>query len=320
MLPATAAPEAASQAAAARSLLIGYVFAAIGAILFSAKGIIIKLAYEEGVNAETLLALRMIFSLPVYFLIGGLSVRDRLRRGEALPSVTLVIKAGLIGALGYWFASYMDFLSLELISAQFERLILFTYPLFTVLFGALFFKQPIQGRVLAAFALSYIGLAVIFTAQFSTMGNDVVVGAGFVLLAAASFALYQLFAKGAISRIGPRLFTCFAMTAAGAMAIGQFLIMEPVSLLAVTPVLLGYGVLLAIGATVIPSFFLNAALQRISAQANATIGTVSPVVTIVLAVFILGEVLTTRDMIGTALVLGGVGWFTLGGRKPAPPG
>jgi drug/metabolite transporter (DMT)-like permease len=309
---------AADDAGASRDVLTGYAFAAIGAVLFSSKGIVIKLAYEEGISPEALLALRMVLALPVYFVIGGLAVRDRRRRGAALPSAQLVLKAALVGMLGYWCASYMDFIGLSLISAQFERLILFTYPLFVVVFGALFFKLPVQRRALAAFALSYAGLALIFTAKFAILGKDVVLGAGFVVVAARAFAFYEWFAKGLIGYIGPRLFTCIAMTAAGIMAIGQFLLVEPVSSLAVSPLLFGYGVLLAIGATVLPSFFLNAALHRISAQANATIGTLSPVATIIMAVFILGEVLTMRDMIGTALVLGGVGWFTLGGRRQAP--
>lgn len=309
--------HAAAQPAAdaSRDIMVGYAYAAIGAILFSAKGIIIKLAYAEGVNAETLLALRMLLSLPVYLVIGGLSVRDRFARGETLPSAQLLIKAALVGALGYWFASYADFLGLELIPAQFERLILFTYPLFVVVLGAMFFKQPVQGRALLAFALSYAGLALIFTAKVTTMGSDVTLGAAYVVVAALAFALYQLLAKELIGKIGPRLFTCIAMTGAGVMAIGQFLLTQPVTALAASPAVLGYSLLIAIGATVIPSFFLNAALQRITPQANATIGTLSPVVTIVMAVFILGEALTTRDMIGTALVLGGVGWFTLGGRR-----
>jgi drug/metabolite transporter (DMT)-like permease len=300
---------------AGREVMVGYVFAAIGAVLFSAKGIIVKLAYAEGIDAETLLALRMLLSLPIYFVIGGLSVRDRFRRGASLPASPLMIQAALIGALGYWFASYMDFRGLALISAQFERLILFTYPLFVVVLGALFFKQPIVRRVLLAFGLSYAGLALIFTAKVQTMGADASLGAAFVTASALAFALYQLLAKQVIGKIGPRLFTCIAMSAAGAAAIVQFLLLEPLSALVVTPLVLGYGVMLAIGSTVIPSFFLNAALQRITPQANATIGMLSPVATIIMAIFILGEVLTLRDTIGTALVLGGIGWFTLGGRK-----
>jgi drug/metabolite transporter (DMT)-like permease len=221
----------------------------------------------------------------------------------------------LVGVLGYWFASYVDFLGLVYISAQFERLILFTYPAFVVLLGALFFGQPIRPRIVFGIAISYAGLLLIFATKLEALGTDVAKGAGLVLTAAAAFALYQLFAKGLIGVIGPRLFTCIAMSAAAAAALVQFALVEPMSSLAVSPRLMGISLFLAIGATVLPSFLLNAALHRISAQANATIGTLSPVITILLAVAILGETFGWVDAAGTALVIAGIGWFTLAERR-----
>ncbi len=290
---------------------MGYVFAAVGALLFSTKAVVIKLAYAETIDAETLLALRMGFALPFYIAIGGLSIRDRLRKHQPLPPARQVAGAAAVGLLGYWFASYTDFLGLEYISAQFERLILFTYPLFVVIFGAMFFRQPIRLRTLMAIGISYIGLAVIFSEKVATFGHGAAIGAGFVLLAAISFAMYQLLAKNLIATIGPRLFTCIAMSGAAVGAFAQFLFTHPAGDLIVSPTLYVYALIIAVGATVLPSFFLNAALHRISAQANATIGTLSPVMTILLAVLILGERLTLVDVAGTALVLAGVGWFTL---------
>jgi drug/metabolite transporter (DMT)-like permease len=309
--PATVPPPA----QASRGLWIGYAFAALGALLFSTKGIIIKLAYAEGINAETLLALRMLLSLPFYAAIGLASVADRWRTGRTLPQRGLVLRATLVGILGYWFASYTDFLGLEYISAQFERLILFTYPAFVVVFGALFFAQPIRARTLLGIAISYAGLAMIFATKLTTIGTDVATGAALVLSAAIAFALYQLLAKSLIGKIGPRLFTCIAMSGAAAAALLQFALTQPFASLIVAPKLLAYGLLLAIGATVLPSFLLNAALQRISAQANATIGTLSPVITILLAVAILGEHFSIVDACGAALVIAGVGWFTLADRS-----
>jgi drug/metabolite transporter (DMT)-like permease len=296
---------------------IGYVFAAVGALLFSTKAIAIKLVYGGTVDAVTLLALRMGLSVPIYLVIGALAVRDRKTRGAALPDAATVLKAAAIGALGYWIASYFDFLGLEYISAQFERLILFTYPLFVVIFGALFFRQPMKLRTLAAIGVSYLGLALIFTANLAATGANVAVGAGLVLISALAFALYQLFAREAIVGMGPRLFTCIAMSGAAVAVFGQFAVTRPVAaeLAAVSPRVWVISLYLAIGATVLPSFFLNAALHRISAQANATIGTLSPVMTIVLAVLILGEPLTLANIAGTVLVLAGVGWFTLADRR-----
>lgn len=309
-------PIALSAAEASRGYVkIGYLFAATGALLFSTKAIVIKLAYEEAIDAETLLALRMAVALPFFAVIAALAIRDRRRRGEELPSLSLTLKAAAVGAMGYWFASYMDFLGLEFISASFERLILFTYPFFVVVFGAMFFRQPIRLRVLLAVGVSYIGLALIFIEKMGEESSNTVVGASLVLAAAIAFALYQLIAKGLIENIGPRLFTCIAMGGAAFGAFAQFFLTHNASELLVSGRLYLLAFFLAIGATVLPSFFLNAALHRISAQANAIIGTLSPVATILLAVVILSEKLTLTDAFGTALVLAGVGWFALSERS-----
>ena len=123
--PVLAAPSA--ERAAARSLRVGYAFAAASALLFSTKGIIIKLGYQEGLDAETLLALRLGIALPVFLAIGALSLRDRARKARPLPSLRLVAASAGVGLLGYYFAAYTDFLGLQYISAQFERMILFTF-------------------------------------------------------------------------------------------------------------------------------------------------------------------------------------------------
>jgi drug/metabolite transporter (DMT)-like permease len=316
VIAAETPPIALAPAAPTRGYVqIGYLFAATGALLFSTKAIAIKLAYEEAVDAETLLALRMAMALPFYAAIAWLAIRDRRQRGDPLPSPSLLVKSALVGALGYWFASYTDFLGLEYIAASFERLILFTYPFFVVVFGALFFAQPIKARVLLAVGLSYIGLALIFTEKSTADGNNPAIGASLVLAAAVAFAFYQLLAKGLIGIVGPRLFTCVAMSGAAVGAFIQFFLTHPADNLVVSMRVYALTLFLAIGATVLPSFFLNAALHRISAQANATIGTLSPVVTILLAVAILGEHLTLADILGTTLVLAGVGWFALSERS-----
>jgi len=300
--------------------LLGYLFAATGAVLFSSKAVVIKLAYAppHQVNAETLLVLRMGLALPIYLAIGLADLRRRVKGRLPLPGGRLVLRAALVGVVGYWVASYADFLGLRYISAHFERLILFTYPGFVVLLGAMFFGQRVRVVTLAALGVSYAGLALIFAAGHNPEpARDTAIGAGLVLIASVAFASYQLLAKPAISAMGPRLFTCVAMTGATVPALAQFAIARPAGDLAVSPAILGYGLLLAVGATVLPSFFLNAALHRISAQANGVIGTLSPVATILLAVLILGERLTAADVAGAALVLAGVGWFTFADRKVA---
>jgi drug/metabolite transporter (DMT)-like permease len=289
------------------NILLGYLLAAMGTVLFAAKGVLIKLLYREGVDTETVLALRMAFAMPFYLGIGAVAIWTR---GTPLPSTALIIKTALLGALGYWFASYVDFIGLNYISAQLERLILSTYPLFTVIFGALLFRQSVKPRALFAFVFSYAGLGLIFANPSGHAGSFALLGEGLVLIGAIAFALQQLLVKTIIGQVGPRLFTCIAMTAAGMVVLLQFLATHPARTVIVSPKIAVLGVLLAIGGTVLPSFLMNAALHRISAQSNATIASLGPVATILLAAVILGESMTMSDWIGAALVLFGVSWFT----------
>lgn len=291
---------------------LGYGFAAVGAILFAAKGILIKLAFAEGVDTLTLLALRMGLSVPIYVAVGLVAYRRERQRAVPLPAY---VKALLIGMIGYWFSSYADFKGLETLTPQFERLILFTYPLFVLLLGAALFHMPLRWKPLAAFGVAYLGLAVVFLADFEAGGGDIVVGALWVLGAAVTFALYQLLAGGSIAIMGAPLFTSVAMTGAAAVVLLLFLATHPLSDLIVSDRAFALAVALAIGATVLPSFFMSAALSRISAAANSTIGILSPVVTLFLAVLILGEPLRGVDLLGTALVIGGVGLFTIVDRR-----
>ena len=196
----------------------GYFLAAFGSVLFSTKAIFVKLAYGAGatleIDAITLLALRMAFALPVYLIIGGLAWRSRGRGGHPAPTARQFVAAFLIGILGYYGASYFDFEGLVYLTAQFERLVLFTYPFFVMFLGALFFGGRITSWGVAALCLAYAGISVIFFEGATATGEFAMIGTMFVLAAAFCFALYQLLAKPIIACMGSRIFTCIAMTGA----------------------------------------------------------------------------------------------------------
>ncbi|MGB0085414.1 MAG: DMT family transporter [Rhodomicrobiaceae bacterium] len=293
----------------------GYVLAAVGAILFSMKAIFVKLAYggigAPEVGAITLLALRMAFSVPVYLAVGAVAWRGRLREGRPLPTAYQAVAAVLVGILGYYGASYLDFEGLVYLTAQFERLILFTYPFFVMLLGALFFAGQVTGWGALSLLLAYAGISVIFLEGAIAKGDHAVLGAVFVLGAAFCFALYQLLAKSLITRMGSRIFTCIAMTGASAAVLLHFMAESSVSVLFDVPArIVSLAALLAIISTVLPSFMLNAALDRVGPQAVSVLGTLSPAATIVMAIIFLGEPFTPADAAGTLLVMAGVGLFT----------
>ena len=293
----------------------GYLLAGFGAVLFATKGILIKLAYGDGsaiaVDAVTLLALRMCFAMPVYVVIGAMAWRDRVSEGGPLPTGRLVMFASLVGLLGYYLSSYLDFQGLVYLTAQFERLILYTYPVFVMILGALFFGGRLTRIGILALILSYAGVATIFLDRNAVHGHDIALGVALVLGSAFTFALYQLLAKSLITRVGSRFFTCIAMTSASIGVLTHFFAWKGLAALFALPAhIIGIGALLGVFSTVLPSFMLNAALERIGAEAVAMIGTLSPAATIVMAIFILGEPFTLTDALGTVLVIAGVGLFT----------
>lgn len=273
----------------------------------------IKLAYAKGVDTETLLALRMGLALPIYLAIGLIAWR---RRGTPAPlSTALLARAAGVGVLGYWVASYADFLGLAHISATLERLILFTYPLFVVLIGWAFFGGRLGWRPLAAFAVAYCGLAIVLGAHPAEAGGGVVLGAFWVTLSAISYALYQLLAKEGIGKLGAAVFTSVAMVAAALVTLAAFAALRPLSALGILGAILPEVTFLVLGATVLPTYLISAALARISAAANGVIGMVSPLATIVFAALLLGERLSALEWGGTALVLAGVALFAFADRK-----
>lgn len=302
------------------SRLVGYACAAVGAAFFSTKAIFIKLAYQDQVDAALFLAYRMIFATPVFVAIGAWAYAKRRANGEAPLDLASVAWAAFIGLIGYYVASAFDFAGLQYISAALERLVLFTYPLFVMFIGAALYGEAVTGFGIAAAAVTYIGLAIVFAADLPEGGRNTAIGTALVLGAAISFAWHQILAKRVIPRLGSMLFTSIALSTAGVACVLHQVIIGSGSF-AASPRFLWLAFGCAIIATVLPTFLINAGLARVSSSAVSMIATVSPIVTIGLAITILGEPFTLADAVGAGLVLAGVGLFTWGdarARKSSP--
>lgn len=291
----------------------GYVLAATGASLFSTKAIFIKLAYAEKADATLMLAYRMLFSLPVFIVIGIWALWAKRARGEPMPATATYVQAAAAGFVGYYMASYFDFAGLAYISAQLERLVLFTYPIFIMFISAALLGERVTKHGLASAAITYAGLALAFASDLPEGGRNTAIGTLLVLGAAVSFAAHQIVAKKVIVPLGSALYTAVSMISASVMCILHHALASGGDF-AASPRFMGLAAGCAIFATVLPSLFINASLARISSTAVAMISTVSPIVTIALAVLILGEPFTPADALGSLLVIAGVGLYTRGNR------
>ena len=293
-----------------RALIIGYSLVAAGSALFASKAIFIKLAYMERYDALLILAWRMVFALPVFVVVGAIEVGRRKAEGKPMPRRGAVLGAIGIGLIGYYLAMVLDFGGLLYVSAQLERLALFTYPIFLIFIGAAFFGMRLTRTSLIAAFVSYLGLAIVFLTDFSAGGSNVTLGTVLVLGSAVSFAVYQLMAKRYISEMGATLFTSVALSAAAVTTLAHVFIVRG----HLDTSMSWHYFMLAAGtgllATVIPSFFVNAGMAKIGNTSTAMISNVSPLLTIYFAVVLLGEAFTWSHALGTALVVGGVGYHT----------
>lgn len=286
---------------------LGVALAILAALGFSFKAIFVKLAYAVpqavAVDSVTLLALRMMFALPVFAWVGWQSSRQLapLSRRDALLLAAL-------GLLGYYGASMLDFMGLRTISAGLERLILFTYPTLTLLIGVLFMGQAVSRRQIGALVLSYAGIALAFAHDLRLAGDmqAVWVGAAFVLGSSLSYALYQAGSEPVIARLGAARFTALALLVSTLATGLHFLVTQPMHALIQPLPVYGHALGMALVSTVVPVFMTSAAIRRIGATQTALIGTVGPVLTIFFGWWLLGEPLSLAQMGGAALVLAGV--------------
>ena len=291
------APSHLSLAAKRRGLLL----AALGAIAFSGKAIIVKLAYRYGVDAVTLIMYRMLFALPLFLILAWWS-------GLGKPPLTWRDARAVIGLgfCGYYLSSFLDFAGLRYISASLERLILYLNPTLVLGLGVVLFRRKVSRGQVAALAASYAGVLCVFGKEVTLQGANVPLGATLVFGSAVSYAVYLAYSGEEVKRLGALRLTGLATSVACIICIAQFLILRPWSALMVAPQVLWLSALNATVCTFAPVLMVMMAIERIGASLTAQTGTVGPLSTILMAVMLLGEPFTAWVAAGTVLVIAGI--------------
>jgi drug/metabolite transporter (DMT)-like permease len=282
--------------------------AVAGVVCFSLRPILIKLAYGYVTDPVTLLALRMVFSLPFFLAAAALTGRG----GKADP---ISARDGwaivFLGFIGYYFASFADFLGLQYVSAGIGRLILFLYPTLVVLLTMLFLHKRPSARELGALAATYSGIALVMSSAIGGPNTRFALGAGLCFASAAAYAVYLFVSSQVVQRVGSVRFTAYATSVASGFCIAQFFVLRPLAALELPLQVYGLAAAMAVFSTVLPVFITSEALRRIGANQVALVGALGPVTTIFFGWAGLDETMTPVQLAGAALVLGGVMLVTL---------
>lgn len=283
----------------------GFLLAGLGAVLFSAKAVVVKLTYRYGVDAVTIIGFRMLLSLPFFLAIGAFQAR-KAARGR-IPRLTIKERCQLVllGFIGYYLSSFLDFLGLQTITAGLERLILFLSPTFVLLISALYFKRAIAGKQWLALGLSYAGVVLVFLQDLSFSGEGVLRGAGFVLASAFTYSFYLIGSGELIKRVGATRLVAYAMTVSAVFTLIQFFWVHAWRGLYQAWPVYGLSFIHATVNTVAPTFMIMWAVARIGAPMTAQLGLIGPVSVLFLAAWLLDEPITAVQLLGTIFVLAG---------------
>lgn len=283
----------------------GLALAAMGAIAFSGKAILAKLMYRHGVDAVTVVAWRMLLSLPLFVLLAWWAGRGQapLTRRDALAVLGL-------GFSGYYLASMLDFWGLMFISASLERLILYLGPTIVMALSMWWFKRPVQRRQWAAAGLSYSGTVVVFGHDLQALGAQAAIGAALVFGSAVSYSIYMVASGEVVKRLGSMRLTGLASSVACVLCLLHFVLVKPLAAAWVPEPVIWLSLLNALACTVAPVLMVMMAIERIGSTLSAQIGMIGPLSTIAMGVLLLGEPFTPWLLLGTALVLTGVWLLT----------
>jgi drug/metabolite transporter (DMT)-like permease len=300
-MPSNAAAATSTVPIPSRPVWPGLMLASCGAIAFSGKAIIVKLAYRYGVDAITLIMYRMLFALPLFMVLAWWAGRGK----PALVRRDWIAVVGL-GFTGYYLASFLDFAGLAYITASFERLILYLNPTLVLAMGVLIFKRSVSSRQLTALAVSYCGVLLVFGHELTALGAHAALGAGLVFASAVSYAVYLVYSGEEVKRLGALRLTGLASMVACLFCIAQFVVLRPMSALHVAPEVIQLSLLNATLCTFAPVLMVMMAIERIGATMAAQTGMIGPLSTILMGVVILGEPFTVWIAGGTVLVLAGI--------------
>lgn len=295
-----------------KSFVYGIVLGLLGIVLFSSKAVMVKLAYQYQIDAVSVLLLRMLFSFPFYL---GIAIFSKLSN----QGVELVKKdyawVFILGFVGYYLSSYFDFVGLVYIKASLERIILFLYPTIVIFFNKVFLKQAVSKNQMYAIVLTYVGIVIAFWNEVVISGSDTYLGGFFILLCAITYAVYISGSGWLIPKFGVLKFTAYVMIVSCICVFIHYGIANKFDLLNYPWQVYLLGFLIAVFATVIPSFLVSASIKMISSSNFAVIAAVGPISTIILAAIFLNEKLTWLQLLGAFAVIIGISLVSLNKKK-----
>jgi drug/metabolite transporter (DMT)-like permease len=275
---------------------------------FGAMAVFGKLAYDNGATVGTLLAVRFALAAALFWLLvlAGAAARrpDAATRAARRLSRRDLAIALALGVCGYAAQAGFFFTALERVDASLLSLLLYTFPSMVAVAAIALGREHADARRLIALVIASAGLVLVLaTAKAGALDP---LGAALGLAAAVVYTTYILVSQGVAGRIRPTLLSALVCTGAaisltiGSAALGE---LRPGDVTAEGWLWLA-GIAVVSTVAAVSLFF--AGLKRVGPTTASVLSTVEPVVTVLLAFLVFGELLGPLQLLGGALVIAAV--------------
>ncbi|MCX8013827.1 MAG: DMT family transporter [Rectinema sp.] len=280
-----------------REKTAGFLFALFSAVSFSTLGLFAKSLFGAGIAVEAVLSWRFIIAATFLWIM----VAARTQNHRQALQFFKIRKLVILGLLGFAPQAGLFFLTVKILDPGITSLLLYLYPAFVFIIGALFRGEKAHRAQVAALILSLGGSML----TFWNAGNYPAYGIILGMTVAAAYAIYLVLSERILEGTDPIIATAIIITVAAAVYVVIAMIKGTLVILSwPRQVLLAGGV--GIMATVLPIITLFMAMQRIGARDTSIISTIEPVCTNILSMMLFNEVLTGRRIAGGILILAGV--------------
>ncbi len=294
----------------------GVILVLVSAAGFGSMAVLAKVAYAGGANVVTVLALRFTAGALLLWALLGLNLTRWSRRREAHGGASAAgqekvrVAVGLkksaylfgMGALGYGAVSTLYFASLRYLPSSAVAMFFYSYPAFVTILAYLFFRERLERRKILALFLSASGTLLMLWAPGLKWNTT---GVLLVLFGALIYSLYIMAVTKAVSMVTPEVMSVYVISAAAILFLGYGFVAGQLRFALTLPAWLAIGAI-AVFSTVVAIAAFAAGLQKLGPAWASIVSTFEPVVTVLLAVTLLGERLTVYQLAGGMLIMGGV--------------
>ncbi|HEY1454886.1 MAG TPA: DMT family transporter [Candidatus Dormibacteraeota bacterium] len=270
--------------------------ALVSAAAFGSLSILAKLAYAAGLGTYQLLAFRFVLAAAGMLVLAALVNQSPL----SLSRRQLATLFGL-GAVIYTGQSLTYFTALRTLPASLCVLIVYAYPSLVVVAGWVFLRRAVSVWHGVALILSFAGLVLLVGGGRISMSWGLL----FAMAAPLIYTAYILVGERAMASV-PAIAASAVIMSGTAVAFCIFAAIDGQLSLPATSRGWAVGVGIALLPTMVAISFFMAALPRIGGARAALLSTLEPVITVILAVVLLGDRLSPPQVAGGVLVLAAV--------------